>query len=137
MPDDIRREVLPIPDRKYVGVTTYDAKDPDTVFPPIEPVRPPEGAPNVLIILIDDAGFGSSSAFGGPCKTPELRAPRQGRAQVHAVPHDRAVLADAGRPALRAQPPQRRHGRHHRDRDLGAGLQLGPAARTRRRWPRR
>ena len=31
---------------------------------------PPKGAPNVLVILIDDAGFGSSSAFGGPCQTP-------------------------------------------------------------------
>ena len=39
-------------------------------FPPIEQLRPPKGAPNVLIILIDDAGFGSSSAFGGPCQTP-------------------------------------------------------------------
>jgi arylsulfatase A-like enzyme len=64
------RGVLPIPDPSYVGVTTYDAKDPDTAFPPIEPLRPPEGAPNVLIVLIDDAGFGSSSAFGGPCQTP-------------------------------------------------------------------
>jgi arylsulfatase len=33
-------------------------------------LRPPKGAPNVLIVLIDDAGFGSSSAFGGPCYTP-------------------------------------------------------------------
>jgi arylsulfatase A-like enzyme len=65
-----RRDVLPIPDRQHVGVTTYDAKDPDTSYPPIEPLRPPEGAPNVLVILIDDAGFGSSSAFGGPCQTP-------------------------------------------------------------------
>src|SRR5215469_5964134 len=39
-------------------------------FPPIRDLRPPDGAPNVLIILIDDAGFGSSSAFGGPCQTP-------------------------------------------------------------------
>ena len=61
-----------IPDRPHVGVTTYDAKDPDTSFPPIEPLRPPEGAPNVLVILIDDAGFGSSSAFGGPCQTPNF-----------------------------------------------------------------
>jgi arylsulfatase len=37
---------------------------------PIEELRPPQGAPNVLVILIDDAGFGSSSAFGGPCATP-------------------------------------------------------------------
>jgi len=50
--------------------TTYDAKDPDTKYPPIRDLRPPEGAPNILIILIDDAGFGSSSAFGGPCQTP-------------------------------------------------------------------
>src|SRR5246127_1167794 len=33
-------------------------------------LRPPEGAPNVLIVLIDDVGFGASSAFGGPCHTP-------------------------------------------------------------------
>ncbi len=41
-----------------------------TAFPPIEPLRPPEGAPNVLIVLIDDVGFGASSAFGGPINTP-------------------------------------------------------------------
>jgi arylsulfatase A-like enzyme len=66
----IHRNVLPIPDRAHTGLTTYDAKDPDTSFPPIEPLRPPEGAPNVLVILLDDAGFGASSAFGGPCDTP-------------------------------------------------------------------
>jgi arylsulfatase len=65
-----QRDVLPIPDRQHVGVTTYDAKDPDTSFPPIEPLRPPEGAPNVLVVLIDDVGFGAASAFGGPISTP-------------------------------------------------------------------
>ena len=68
--NSIRREVLPIPDRKPVGLTTYDAKDPDTKFAPISPLRPPADAPNVLIILLDDVGFGASSAFGGPCQTP-------------------------------------------------------------------
>jgi arylsulfatase len=68
--DDKKRDVLPIPDRAHTGLITYDAKDPDTSFPPIEPLRPPEGAPNVLIILLDDVGFGASSAFGGPCSTP-------------------------------------------------------------------
>ncbi len=68
--DKIQRLVLPIPYQRYKGSITYDAKDPDTKFPPIEQLRPPKGAPNVLIILIDDAGFGSSSAFGGPCQTP-------------------------------------------------------------------
>src|SRR5678809_198799 len=68
--DSIQRSVLPIPDRKPVGLTTYDAKDPDTRFPPITPLRPPAGAPNVLVILLDDVGFGASGAFGGPCRTP-------------------------------------------------------------------
>ncbi|MGB6520264.1 MAG: arylsulfatase [Candidatus Cybelea sp.] len=68
--DALKRDVLPIPDEQFVGLTTYDAKDPDTKYPPIKPLRPPAGAPNVLIVLIDDAGFGSSSAFGGPCQTP-------------------------------------------------------------------
>src|SRR4029079_1955312 len=68
--DSIQRGVLPIPDRKPAGLTTYDAKDPDTKFPPITPLRPPTGAPNVLVILLDDGGFGASSAFGGPCQTP-------------------------------------------------------------------
>src|SRR6478752_5718361 len=66
----LAREQLPIPDAKHVGLTTYDAKDPNTKYPPIKELRPPEGAPNVLIVLIDDVGFGASSAFGGPCNTP-------------------------------------------------------------------
>ena len=70
--DDIQRDVLPIPDIPPVGLTTYDAKDPDTVYPPIEPLCPPTGAPNVLVVLIDDVGFGASSAFGGPCRTPNF-----------------------------------------------------------------
>ena len=68
--DKTQRTVLPIPDIRKPGLTTYDAKDPDTKYPPIEPITPPEGAPNVLIILLDDVGFGASSTFGGPCSTP-------------------------------------------------------------------
>jgi arylsulfatase len=70
MPDDVQREVLPVPDQRYQGLIVYDAKDPSSGFPPIPQVRPPEGAPNVLVILLDDVGFGASSAFGGPCATP-------------------------------------------------------------------
>lgn len=69
-PDLHSRTMLPIPDRPASGLTTYDAKDPETTYPPIEPLLPPEGAPNVLVILLDDVGFGASSAFGGPCATP-------------------------------------------------------------------
>ena len=68
--DKVQRQILPIPDRPHTGLITYDAKDPDTSFPPIEPLRPPEGAPNVLVVLLDDVGFGASSAFGGPVHMP-------------------------------------------------------------------
>lgn len=66
----MRRDVLPIPDRKHIGITTFEATDPDTSYPPIVRLRPPEGAPNVMVVLLDDVGFGASSAFGGPCSTP-------------------------------------------------------------------
>lgn len=68
--DHHARTMLPIPDVQRPGLTTYDAKDPNTSFPPIEPLLPPGGAPNVVVILLDDVGFGASSAFGGPCNTP-------------------------------------------------------------------
>ena len=68
--DTRSRSVLPIPDLPRSGLVTYDAKDPDTAFPPIAPLRAPDGAPNVLIVLLDDVGFGASSAFGGPIATP-------------------------------------------------------------------
>jgi len=68
--DSLSRAVLPIPDKRHIGHTTYDAKDKDTAFPPIVPLRPPTGAPNVLIVLLDDAGFAASSAFGGVINTP-------------------------------------------------------------------
>jgi hypothetical protein len=60
----VGREVLPIPDRRLEQLVAYDAKDPATAFPPIEPLRPPVGAPNVLLVLLDDVGFGA------PCATP-------------------------------------------------------------------
>jgi hypothetical protein len=68
--DGPRRDVLPVPDRPFDGTLPYDAKDPDASFPAIEPLRPPAGAPNVLVVLLDDVGFAASSAFGGPCATP-------------------------------------------------------------------
>jgi hypothetical protein len=95
--DAIQRSILPIPQTQHVGLTTFDAKDPDTKFPAIEPLRPPKGAPNVLVILIDDCGFGATSAFGGARPHAERRTAGEERAQVQPLPHHRAVLADAPR----------------------------------------
>jgi hypothetical protein len=66
-PTSAEREVLPIEDRPYDGPVFEDAKDPAAKFRPIEPLQPQAGAPNVLVILLDDVGFAASSAFGGPC----------------------------------------------------------------------
>lgn len=68
------REILPIPERTYAGPLPYDANKADTPFPPIEPVKAPEGAPNILVVLLDDVGFGAPSAFGGPCLTRTAEA---------------------------------------------------------------
>ena len=68
----VGRQNLPIPHshQPYPGLVTYDAKDPATSFAPTEELRPPAGAPNVLVVLLDDVGFAASSAFGGPAATP-------------------------------------------------------------------
>jgi arylsulfatase A-like enzyme len=62
---------LPRPDYHYKGQVgrTYQDSDPPT-FPQV--VRPPAGAPNVLLILLDDAGFGQFSVFGGGVPSPNL-----------------------------------------------------------------
>ena len=56
---DLRCSVLPIPERMDAGATTGDAKDPDTKHPPIALLHPSSGAPNVLIVSLDDVGVGS------------------------------------------------------------------------------
>ena len=67
---NIGREILPIPDIPVRADPALHASD--TAAPPIHPLRPPAEAPNVLIVLIDDMGFGATSAFGGPCHMPTL-----------------------------------------------------------------
>ncbi len=66
------RTHLPIPDRAFGGAIgrTLDTAVPDWSM--IPGPKAPEGAPNVLVVLIDDAGFGNPSTFGGPIDTPAL-----------------------------------------------------------------
>ncbi|MGW3472655.1 arylsulfatase [Saccharopolyspora sp. NPDC000995] len=66
----VSRERLPIPDVVGASVTSVDVRDQEPRFEPVQPVRPPEAAPNVVVVLIDDMGFGAPSAFGGPCRMP-------------------------------------------------------------------
>ena len=66
------RTVLPIPDPNFGGTIgrTLDESVPDWTIN-MTP-SPPEGAPNVLLVLLDDAGFGNPSTFGGPVSTPNM-----------------------------------------------------------------
>lgn len=64
------QEVLPVPPAPFKGQIGLSAKDSKSDFP--EQVQAPKGAPNVVLILLDDVGFGATSTFGGPCQTPTL-----------------------------------------------------------------
>lgn len=61
---------LPLPEPAFAGVIGTSAKQSKQDWP--EAVKPPAGAPNVVLILLDDAGFAASGAFGGPVQTPTL-----------------------------------------------------------------
>jgi arylsulfatase A-like enzyme len=117
--DDVQRSALPIPDLAYTGTVTYDAGDPDTHYPPIRRLVPPSGAPNVLVILIDDAGYGSSSAFGGPVQTPNFE-----RLAEHGLKYTRfhtTALCSPTRAALMS-------GRNHHTVGMGGITEIATSA---------
>ena len=103
---EIDRGHLPIRRPAFSGVVnkTLDGSQPDWNL--IAHPTPPEGAPNVLLVLIDDAGFGNPSTFGGPIQTPKLHTPRAGRPALQPVSRHRFVLADARRAADWTEQPR-------------------------------
>ena len=80
---------------------------------PEPPARPP-GAPNVMLVVLDDVGYAQLGCFGSDIDTPNLDRLAARRRAAGELPHHRAVLADPGLPADRPQPPLQRHGPHHR-----------------------
>jgi arylsulfatase len=64
-------DALPQPDAPFKGTIGRTVKDSKPDFP--KGVEAPAGAPNVLLILTDDVGFGASSTFGGPIQTPNFQ----------------------------------------------------------------
>jgi arylsulfatase A-like enzyme len=63
-------DVLPRPERPFAGAIHELATDSTPARPEIE--YPPKGAPNVIVVMLDDVGFGAASTFGGPVPTPTL-----------------------------------------------------------------
>ena len=106
----IDRTQLPIPDVEPKGYTELDVRN---VEPP-EPykaLQPPEGAPNVIVFLLDDVGFGQSSLFGGPIEMPTLDAIAE-QGLVYNRFHTTAVCS-ATRTALLT-------GRNHHQNNMGS-----------------
>jgi arylsulfatase A-like enzyme len=64
------RQILPESDVGSVVMTALGVQDQTAAFDEAHPITPPSRAPNVVIALLDDLGFGTSSAFGGPCRMP-------------------------------------------------------------------
>ena len=86
---------LPPPPAPFGGTINLDAKDSKPYWPPT--VVPPKGAPNVLLIMTDDQGYGVPSTFGGVIPTPSHGPHRESRTTLHPVPLNCSLLADAGR----------------------------------------
>ena len=101
---------LPPPDPNFGGVIKEKASESTPWWAPR--VVPPKGAPNVLLIMTDDAGFGAPSTFGGVIPTPAHGSHRRAGAALHQFPLHLALLADAG-------------GAHHRPQPSFGGLRSG------------
>jgi hypothetical protein len=75
--DKLDRTALPIQAPKHKAITEVDARK--AKAPPRFEVKAPKEAPNVVIVLIDDIGFGTATSFGGDIRTPTLdRLGKQG-----------------------------------------------------------
>jgi arylsulfatase len=94
--DSVGGPNLPSPPTKFGGVIQQGSKQSMPWWPP--KVRPPKGAPNVLLILTDDVGFGAPSTFGGVIPTPTLD--RIARAGLRYTAFNSTALCSPTRAAL-------------------------------------
>lgn len=110
------RTVLPIPEPKPPVITELDVRN--VKPPPRFEVKAPKGAPNVLLVLVDDLGFAGTSAFGGPVSTPNFdRIAKEGVKYNNF--HTTAVCSPT-RAAIKS-------GRNHHVCNMGAIIEAGTA----------
>jgi arylsulfatase A-like enzyme len=108
------QDVLPRPERPFPGIIGRTVKDSRKAFP--EEVEAPSGAPNVLLVMTDDVGFGASSTFGGPVPTAAMdRIAQAGLRYTH---FHTTALCSPTRAALLA-------GRNHHSAATGVIMELG------------
>ncbi len=107
--EGLDRTVLPIQFPKQPALKELYAKDVKNI-PPRQEVKAPQGAPNVVVILIDDLGFGATETFGGPLKTPTLERLARGGLRYNSF-HTTALCSPT-RVALKS-------GRNHHTGNMG------------------
>src|SRR5450631_1359046 len=90
----VAQEILPKPQPAFQGKIGRTVKDSTPDFP--KGVEAPKGAPNILVILTDDVGFGASSTFGGPIPTPTMDRLAKRGSPLHGIPYHGAVLPHPG-----------------------------------------
>ena len=113
------RHVLPPPDPAQVVVSALGIDDQTAPFTPIRPTAAPPGAPNVVIVVLDDLGFGTSSAFGGPCRMPA--ADRLAEGGLRYTRFHVTALCSPTRQALMT-------GRNHHSVGMGGTTEMATAA---------
>jgi len=114
--DRLDRSILPIPEPAIPHSTIMDAKDASA--PPAFQVKAPAGAPNVLIILLDDFGFGQARAFGGPIHMPTLE--KMSNDGLRFVDFHTTALCSPTRAALLS-------GRNHHTGNMGSITEIATA----------
>ena len=107
-------EVLPQPAQPFQGHIGRTTKDSTPEFP--KEIEAPDGAPNILLILTDDVGFGASSTFGGPIPTPTMD--RLANAGLRYTHFHTTALCSPTRAALLT-------GRNHHSAATGVVMELG------------
>jgi arylsulfatase A-like enzyme len=108
------QEALPLPEPPFKGIIgrTYKDSVPDKI--PL--IRAPDGAPNVLLVLIDDCGFGQWGTFGGQIPTPNLD--RLAKAGLRYTRFHTTALCSPTRAALLT-------GRNHHSAGTGVITEIG------------
>jgi hypothetical protein len=100
----------------FRGVVNVDIRDSEPDWSPFEPPKAPEGAPNVVYVVLDDVGFSAMRCYGGPIETPNIdRIANNG---VRYTQWHTTALCSPTRSCLltRAQPHPQLDGLHHRGR---------------------
>ena len=115
----MNRTILPIPHAPQTVSPSVDRRHQDPTYPVRQRVSPPKGAPNVLVVLVDDMGFGASSAFGGPCRMPTAERLAAGGLSFNRF-HTTAICAPTRVSLL--------SGRNHHSAGMGTVPEMGTSS---------